>query len=56
MSRVGKPAPGAEKAEAIVEASRDLVEGERLRTCGGELDRKRQTVELPADPRHGHRA
>ena len=53
MSRVGKAAPGAEKAKAIVEAGRDLVEGERLRARGGELDRKRKTVELTADPRHG---
>ena len=55
MSRVGKAVPRAEKAEPIVEAGRDLVEGERLRARGRELDRKWKTVELAADPRHGHR-
>ena len=54
VSWVGKSVPGAEKAEAIVETGRDLVEGESLRARGGELDRKRKTVELAADPRHGH--
>ena len=42
----------AQHGEAVVEAAGDLLDRQRLRARGGELDRQRQAVERPAQLAH----
>ncbi len=44
-----------QQAEPIVEARRDVFDGKRPRSRGGELDRKRNAVELMTDAGERHR-
>src|SRR4051794_26253531 len=41
-----------QKPEPIAQARCDLLHGQHAHPCGGELDRQRYSVELPADPRY----
>ena len=50
MTGGGQPPPRDEEAEAVGEPARDLLERERLRPGGRELERERQAIEVAADP------
>ena len=50
MAGGGQTPPRDEEAEAVGEPARDLLERERLRPGGRELERERQAIQVAADP------
>lgn len=51
MARKGRAVAAREESKPVLEAGRDSFDPERSDACCGQLDRKGNTVEMPANPR-----
>ncbi len=52
VARRPRTAPARQQVETVVDASHDLLDGQRAQPYGGELDRQRDAVEPLAQQRH----